>query len=99
MIKRPAGPLRAAPRATPSAQVPEGCPFCHEAALAPGVLLETPQFLVVCDRAPLVPGHLLLIPRPHLACYGALPRGLYSEFRALKARVAEFLAEAYAPPV
>jgi diadenosine tetraphosphate (Ap4A) HIT family hydrolase/8-oxo-dGTP pyrophosphatase MutT (NUDIX family) len=61
--------------------------------------METPQFLVVCDRAPLVPGHLLLIPRPHLACYGALPRRLYSEFRALKARIAAFLAEAFAPPV
>src|SRR5438874_2157070 len=85
--------------AAPAAQVPEGCPFCHEAALAPGVLVETSQLLVVCDRAPLVPGHLLIIPRPHLACYGALPRTLYSEFRALKARVAEFLAEAYAPPV
>jgi diadenosine tetraphosphate (Ap4A) HIT family hydrolase/8-oxo-dGTP pyrophosphatase MutT (NUDIX family) len=79
--------------------VPEGCPFCHEAAVAPGVLVETPQFLVVCDRAPLVPGHLLLIPHQHLACYGALPRSLYSEFRALKARIAAFLTEAYAPPV
>ena len=94
---RPAG--RSATRALPLAQVPEGCPFCHEAAVAPGVLMETPQFLVVCDRAPLVPGHLLLIPRPHLACYGALPRALYSEFRALKGRIADFLAEVYAPAV
>ena len=83
----------------PLARVPEGCPFCHEAAVAPGVLLETPQFLVVCDRAPLVPGHLLIIPRLHLACYGALPRPLDAEFQALKGRMAEFLAEAYAPPV
>ncbi|HLH22836.1 MAG TPA: HIT domain-containing protein [Chloroflexota bacterium] len=90
---------RPASRALPLAQVPEGCPFCHEATVAPGVLMETPQFLVVCDRAPLVPGHLLLIPRQHIACYGALPRPLYSEFRALKARLAAFLAEAYAPPV
>jgi diadenosine tetraphosphate (Ap4A) HIT family hydrolase/8-oxo-dGTP pyrophosphatase MutT (NUDIX family) len=90
---------RQSPRALPLAQVPEGCPFCHEAAVAPGVLMETPRFLVICDRAPLVPGHLLLIPRPHLACYGTLPRTLYSEFRALKARIAEFLAEAYGPAV
>ena len=85
--------------ALPLAQVPEGCPFCREAAVAPGVLTETTQFLIVCDRAPLVPGHLLIIPRPHLACYGALPRALQDEFLALKARVAEFLAEAYSPPV
>jgi diadenosine tetraphosphate (Ap4A) HIT family hydrolase len=81
------------------AQVPEGCPFCHEAAVAPGVLVETPQFLVICDRAPIVPGHLLIIPRPHLACYGALPRTMAAEFRALKDRVAEFLSEAFGPPV
>ena len=86
-------------RPSPLAQVPEGCPFCHEATVAPGVLMETPQFLVVCDRAPLVPGHLLLIPRPHIACYGVLPRSLYREFRALKARLAAFLGAAYAPPV
>jgi diadenosine tetraphosphate (Ap4A) HIT family hydrolase/ADP-ribose pyrophosphatase YjhB (NUDIX family) len=87
------------PRRLPLAQVPEGCPFCHEAAVAPGVLAETAQFVLVCDRAPLVPGHLLIIPRVHLACYGALPRALYPEFRALKTRVAEFLSEAFAPPV
>jgi len=99
MTSKPRAPRRSTPRALPLAQVPEGCPFCHEATVAPGVLMETPQFLVVCDRAPLVPGHLLLIPRPHLACYGALPRTLYSEFRALKARIGAFLADAYAPPV
>src|SRR5919199_4141071 len=97
MSNQPGSARRAAPRAAAFTQVPEGCPFCHEAAVAPGVLAETPQFLVVCDRAPLVPGHLLLIPHQHLACYGALPRSLYSEFRALKARIGEFLAEAYAP--
>jgi diadenosine tetraphosphate (Ap4A) HIT family hydrolase/8-oxo-dGTP pyrophosphatase MutT (NUDIX family) len=67
--------------------------------VAPGVLVETPRFLVVCDRTPLVPGHLLIIPRPHLACYGALPRPLHAEFRALKARVADFLTETFGPPV
>lgn len=67
--------------------------------MAPGVLVETPQFVVVCDRAPLVPGHLLIIPRPHLACYGALPRPLDGEFEGLKQRMAAFLADAYAPPV
>src|SRR3954452_15045191 len=83
----------------PLARVPEGCPFCHEAAVAPGVLMETPQFLVVCDRAPLVPGHLLLIPRPHIGCYGVLPRSLHAEFRAGKTGIAAFPAGAYAPPV
>jgi 8-oxo-dGTP diphosphatase len=95
MIKR----LSASHASLPLAQVPEGCPFCREAAIAAGVLTETTQFVVVCDRAPLVPGHLLIIPRPHLSCYGALPRPLYAEFRALKTRVAEFLAEAYGPPL
>jgi 8-oxo-dGTP diphosphatase len=99
MMSKPGASPRGRPRELPLAQVPEGCPFCHEAAVAPGVLVETPQFIVVCDRAPLVPGHLLIIPRPHLACYGALPRLLSDEFHALKGRVAEFLAEAYAPPV
>ncbi len=86
-------------RALPLAQVPEGCPFCREAAIAAGLLAETTHFLVVCDRAPLAPGHLLLIPRAHLACYGALPRQWDEEFHALKARVATFLAATYGPPV
>ncbi len=99
MKKKPASPLRLSGRALPQAQVPEGCPFCREAALAPGVLFETTQFVVVCDRAPLTPGHLLIIPRLHLACYGALPRALYEELGTLKARLAAFLAGAYAEPV
>jgi len=97
--KKPYSSLGASPKALPQAQVPEGCPFCREAALAPGVLFETTQFVVVCDHAPLVPGHLLIIPRPHLACYGALPRPFYAELTALKSRLTAFLTEFYGEPL
>src|SRR5919206_3777064 len=98
-MKKSYSPLGPSLKALPQAQVPEGCPFCREAALAPGVLFETRQFVVVCDRAPLAPGHLLIIPRAHLACYGALPRALHDELSALKERLAAFLAAAYGEPL
>jgi 8-oxo-dGTP diphosphatase len=97
--KKPSALRGIVSRALPQSQVPEGCPFCRESALAPGVLFETAQFVVVCDRAPLAPGHLLIIPRLHLACYGALPRALDAEFDALKVRLAGFLGEAYGEPL
>lgn len=38
-----------------------------------------------------------MVPRAHLACLGALPRGLQAELAALKARVGAFLTATYGP--
>jgi diadenosine tetraphosphate (Ap4A) HIT family hydrolase len=76
----------------------EDCPFCVRQDLQ-NILTESHSFFLLADHAPLIEGHLLLVPKAHYSCYGTVPLALEEEFLQMKARAAEFLRQAYRPPV
>jgi diadenosine tetraphosphate (Ap4A) HIT family hydrolase len=76
----------------------EDCAFCARQHLK-HILTESQSFFLLVDHAPLIEGHLLLVPKAHYSCYGAVPPELEAEFLEMKARAAQFLSQAYRPPV
>jgi diadenosine tetraphosphate (Ap4A) HIT family hydrolase len=76
----------------------DDCAFCVRQDL-PNILTEDHSFFLLADHAPLIEGHMLLVPKAHYSCYGAVPAELEEEFLRMKARAADFLRQAYRPPV
>jgi len=74
------------------------CAFCQREQLR-AILTESQSFFLLADHAPLIEGHILLVPKAHYRCYGALSLELEAEFLEMKARVTDFLARSYRPPV
>lgn len=69
------------------------CVFCTRRE-QPEILFETRSLYVMPDKFPTRPGHALIISKAHLPCLAAVPE-LVAELEEAKARVEQFLVEAY----